>query len=163
MHAEPCTQAPQHQKNKEKKNKENVKKARIKTGKSKEKKGTQKSKENKKSKERKDRAILVHSNPHLWRRRGPRIEKGAITKKIVSQQDLPEPPSSAFQEGNWAAANGGATNRGLRGVWPPFLEIGRDRPFPPVFCLFRPCPEGPKSTLEMQKMEEKGPFSSDIL
>ena len=25
---------------------------------------------------------------------------------------------------NWAAANGGVTNGGLRGVWPPFLEIG---------------------------------------
>ena len=36
---------------------------------------------------------------------------------------------------NWAATNGGVTNGGLRGVWPPFLEIGRNRPF---FCLFRP-------------------------
>ena len=27
-------------------------------------------------------------------------------------------------------------NGGLRGVWPPFLEIGRNRPFSPFFCLF---------------------------
>ena len=37
---------------------------------------------------------------------------------------------------NWCAANGGVTNGGLRGVWPPVLEIGRNRPFPPFFCLF---------------------------
>ena len=36
----------------------------------------------------------------------------------------------------WAAANGGVTNGGLRGVWPPFLEIGRNRPFSPFFCFF---------------------------
>ena len=39
----------------------------------------------------------------------------------------------------WAAANGGVTNGGLRG------EIGRNRPFSPFFCLFRPFPEGPNS------------------
>ena len=32
----------------------------------------------------------------------------------------------------------GVTNRGLRGVWPPFLEIGLLRPFSSFFCLFRP-------------------------
>ena len=37
----------------------------------------------------------------------------------------------------WAAAYGGVTNGGLRGVWLPFLEIGRNRPFSPFFCLFR--------------------------
>ena len=66
----------------------------------------------------------------------------------------------------WAAANGGVTNGGLRGVWPPFLEIGRNRPFPPIFCLFRPFPEGAKSTWEIQKTEEQGLFpqiSSDLL
>ena len=65
-----------------------------------------------------------------------------------------------------AAANGGVRNGGLRGVWPPFLEIGRNRPFSPFFCLFRPSPEGAKSTLEIQKTEEKGLFpqiSSDLL
>ena len=67
---------------------------------------------------------------------------------------------------NWAAANGGVTNGGLRGVWPPFLEIGRNRPFSPFFCLFRPFPEGTKSTWEIQKTEENGLFpqiSSDLL
>ena len=65
---------------------------------------------------------------------------------------LSTPPPS------WAAANGGVTNGGLRGVWPPFLEIGRNRPFSPFFCLFRPCPEGWKSTWKIQKTEEKGLF-----
>ena len=67
---------------------------------------------------------------------------------------------------NWAAANGGVTNGGLRGVWPPFLEIGRNRPKSPFFCLFRPFPEGAKSTWEIQRIsEEKGLFpqiSSDF-
>ena len=66
----------------------------------------------------------------------------------------------------WAAANGGVTNGGLRGVWPPFPEIGRNRPFSPFFCLFRPFPEGLKSTWKIQKTEEKGLFpqiSSDFL
>ena len=58
----------------------------------------------------------------------------------------------------WAAANGGVTNGGLRGVWPPFPEIGRNRPFSPFFCLFRPFPEGLKSTWKIQKTEEKGLF-----
>ena len=67
---------------------------------------------------------------------------------------------------NWAAANGGVTNGGLRGVWPPFPEIGRNRSFSPFFCLFRPFPEGAKGTWEIQKTEEKGLFpqiSSDFL
>ena len=56
----------------------------------------------------------------------------------------------------WAAANGGV----------PFLEIGRNRPFSPFFCLFLPFPEGAKSTWKIQKTEEKGLFSkisSDLL
>ena len=66
----------------------------------------------------------------------------------------------------WDAANGGVTNGGLRGVWPPFLGIGPFRPFSPFFCLFCPFPEGAKSTWEIQKTEEKGLFpqiSSDLL
>ena len=59
---------------------------------------------------------------------------------------------------HWSAANGGVTNGGLRGVWPPVLEIGRNRPFVPFFCLFRPFPEGPNSTWKIQKTEEKGLF-----
>ena len=41
-----------------------------------------------------------------------------------------------------------------------------DRPFSPFFCLFRPFPEGAKSTWQTQKTEEKGLFphiSSDLL
>ena len=67
---------------------------------------------------------------------------------------------------NWGAANGGVTNGGLRGVWPPFPEIGRNRPFSPFFCPFRPFLEGLKSTWKIQKTEEKGLFpqiSSDFL
>ena len=66
----------------------------------------------------------------------------------------------------WAAANGGVTNGGLRGVWPPFLEISRNWPKSPFFCLFRPFPEGAKSTWKIPKTEEKGRFpqiSSDLL
>ena len=48
--------------------------------------------------------------------------------------------------GEAAAANGGVTNWGLRGVCPPSLEIGRNRPFSPFFCHFRPFSEGPRST-----------------
>ena len=60
----------------------------------------------------------------------------------------------------------GVTNGGLRGVCPPpFLEIGRNRPFSPFFFLFCPFPEGPKSTSEIQKTDGKGLFpqiSSDF-
>ena len=62
----------------------------------------------------------------------------------------------------WAAANGGVTNGGLRGVWPPFLEISRK--CSPFFCLFRSFPEGAKK--EQSGNPETGgkrPFSSDIL
>ena len=79
---------------------------------------------------------------------------------------LREAKPGGFQTRVWAAANGGVTNGGLRGVWPPFLEIGRNRPKSPFFCLFRPFPEGAKSTWEIQKTEEKGLFpqiSSDFL
>ena len=75
-------------------------------------------------------------------------------------------PPNCLHSVDWSAANGGVTNGGLRGVSPPFLEIGQNRPFSPFFCLFRPFPEGAKSTWEIQKTEEKGLFpqiSSDLL
>ena len=59
---------------------------------------------------------------------------------------------------SWAAANGGVTNGGLRGVWPPFLEIGRNRPFSPFFCLFRPFPEGAKGTWKIWGYRRKKAF-----
>ena len=62
----------------------------------------------------------------------------------------------------WAAANGRVTNGGLRGLPPPFLGIGRNRPFSPVFCLFRPFPEAPDNTWESPENGGKGPFSSEI-
>ena len=61
---------------------------------------------------------------------------------------------------------GGVTNGGLRGVWSPFPEIGRNRPFSPFFCRFHPFPEGGKSIWEIEKTEERGLFpqiSSDLL
>ena len=85
---------------------------------------------------------------------------------LVSVSHETKHEKSSKNSGNWAAANGGVTNGGLRGVWPPFLGIGRNRPFSPFFCLFRPFPEGTKSAWEIQKTEEKGLFpqiSSDLL
>ena len=60
---------------------------------------------------------------------------------------------------SWAAANGGVTNGGLRGVWPPFLEIGRYRPFSAFFTLFRGVRRAPGKS----RKRRKRPFSSDIL
>ena len=70
----------------------------------------------------------------------------------------PPPTTDPPPRPSWAAANGGVTNGGFRGVWPPFPEIDRNRPFSPFFWLFRPFPEGTKSTWEIQKTEEKGLF-----
>ena len=64
----------------------------------------------------------------------------------------------------WAAANGGVTNGGLRGVWPPLLEIGPNRPFSPAF--FAPFSGGAKRIWEIQETQEQGLFhhlSSDSL
>ena len=70
----------------------------------------------------------------------------------------PNRPSAPSPNHFWAAANGGVTNGGLRGVWPPFLEIGRNRPKSPFFCRFRPFPEGAKSTWEIQGYLRKKAF-----
>ena len=88
------------------------------------------------------------------------------SKNRTGENRTGEPRPSTRGPFRWAAANGGVTNGGLRGVWLPFLEISRNRPFSPFFCLFRPFPEGAKSAWEIQKTEEKGPFpqiSSDLL
>ena len=37
----------------------------------------------------------------------------------------------------WSAASGGVTSGGLRGVWPPVLEIGLFRPFSAFFEIFQ--------------------------
>ena len=58
----------------------------------------------------------------------------------------------------WAAAHGGVTNGGLRGVYPSWTS-GEISPF-------RPFQESPNSTWEFQKAEENGRFpqiSSDFL
>ena len=51
----------------------------------------------------------------------------------------------------WAATNGGVTNGGLRGVWPPFLEIGRNRPFSAFFALFRRVRRAPGKSRKRRK------------
>ena len=63
----------------------------------------------------------------------------------------------------WAAANGGVTNGGLRGVWPPWLDIGRNRPFSPLFLPFSSFSGGCEEHLENPENGGKRPFSSDIL
>ena len=69
-----------------------------------------------------------------------------------------------LREHIWAAVNGDVANGGLRGVWPPFLEIGLFRRlFRPFSDNFRPFPEGLQSTWEIQKTQRKRPFSSDVL
>ena len=98
------------------------------------------------------------------------MKQGSLLKTLTQTQALSSNCfcllSSKTKSATWAAANGGVTNGGLRGVWLPFPEIGRNRPFSPFFCLFRPFPEGAKSTWEIQKTEEKGlspQISSDLL
>ena len=59
---------------------------------------------------------------------------------------------------NWAAANGGVTNEGLRGVWPPFLEIGQNQPFPSFFCLFRPFQRAQRAPGKSRKLRKKAFF-----
>ena len=61
----------------------------------------------------------------------------------------------------WAAANGGVTNGGLRGVWPPVLEIWAEIGlFRSVLLPFSsPFPEGPEEHLENPaKRSEKSLF-----
>ena len=59
--------------------------------------------------------------------------------------------------GNWVAAHGGVTNGGLRGVWPPFLEIGRNRPFCAPFSAFFALFRRVRRALgKSKKTEEKG-------
>ena len=78
----------------------------------------------------------------------------------------PIPKKSDLVNFLWAAANGGVTNGGLRGVWPPFLEIGRIglfRPFSAFFALFRRVQRAPGKS---RKRRKKAPFpqiSSDLL
>ena len=94
---------------------------------------------------------------------GPRIADTNFTDTRIFLT-TPRNPEN-FKD--WAAANGGVTNGGLKGwsgrpSWKS-TEIGLFRPFS---CLFRPFPEGLKSTWKIQKTEEKGPFpqiSSDFL
>ena len=77
--------------------------------------------------------------------------------------DPPQNPEKIKVGENWTAANGGVTNGGLKGVWPPFLEIGQNRPFSPFFCLFRPLSGGCEEHLGNPENGGKRPFSSDIL
>ena len=67
----------------------------------------------------------------FWRLDGSAIgnaNPGDSRESIDSQKSL------SFH--NWAVANGGVTNGGLRGVWPPFPEIGRKSAFFAPFLPF---------------------------
>ena len=117
--------------------------------------------------------VLYSWTSSWWPSRRPAAARSPAGQlAALAAPHAPEPLCSRSAVGleavnfNWCAANGGVTNGGLRGVWPPVLEIGQNRPFSPVFCLFRPFPEGPESTWKIQKTEEKGLFpqiSSDLL
>ena len=78
-----------------------------------------------------------------------------LTTSAQKEQLLTSHLSHLFTCKGWAAANGCVTNGILRGVRPPFLEIGQNRPFSPFFCIFCCFPEGAKSTWKIQKTEEK--------
>ena len=90
----------------------------------------------------------------------------ARARNLQSQLAIASDANSQLQIATflWAAANGGVTNGGLRGVWPPFLEIGRNRPFS---ALFLPFSGGCEEHLGNPRIsEEKGLFpqiSSDFL
>ena len=56
-----------------------------------------------------------------------------------------------IKKNSWAAANGGVTNGGLRGVWLPFLEIGRTRPFSAFCALFRRVRKAPGKSRKRRK------------
>ena len=66
----------------------------------------------------------------------------------------------------WAAATGGVQQWGvLRGVWPPFLEIGFFLTFfhpffSALFALFR---RAPRAHVKSRKRRKEALFSSDIL
>ena len=64
---------------------------------------------------------------------------------------------------SWAAANGGITNRGLGGVWPPVLEIGLFRPFPAFFGRFQKTRTAPGKSRKRQKKGLFPQISSDLL
>ena len=57
-----------------------------------------------------------------------------------------------------AAANGGVTNGGLSCVWPPFLEISRNRPLSPFFCSFHPFPRVLRAPGKSRKRRNKAFF-----
>ena len=52
---------------------------------------------------------------------------------------------------DWTPANGGVTAGGLRGVCPPFLEIGRDQPFSHFFALFQKARTAPGNSRKQRK------------
>ena len=102
-----------------------------------------------------NRGVVRNSRPKHCPWRSPEVN---ILQKQSQKYMLMK-----FEVFDWAAANGGVTNGGLRGVWPPFLEIGRNRPFSPFFCLFSPFSGGCKEHLGNPENGGKRPFSSDHL
>ena len=62
---------------------------------------------------------------------------------FAAEPSEPQQCATKKKEIFWAAANGGVTNGGLRGVWPRFLEVGRNRPFSPFFALLQRVQRAP--------------------
>ena len=58
--------------------------------------------------------------------------------------------SEHFSHRDWTAANGGCNKWGLKGCLAALPGNRRNRPKSPFFCLFRPFPEGAKSTWEIR-------------
>ena len=115
-----------------------------------------------------EQPFLGHQGMPILGLRAPRKAKGAILTLLWSIWSIGGWQQGGFPKGwswqmFWAAANGGVTNGGLRGVWPPFLEIGRNRPFSPFFCLFLPFSRGCEEHLANPENGRKRPFSSDNL
>ena len=78
----------------------------------------------------------------------------APAQQIQEKSSCPSPNPVTWWEFRWAAANGGVTNGGLRGVWPPFpesAEIGPFRPFSAFFALFRRVRRAPGKSRKRRK------------
>ena len=100
-------------------------------------------------------ALVTQANAHLSACNGQVVgqpRSDSVQKMSESTcKDTSFHTCRTFLATTWAAANGGVTNGGLRGVWPPFLEIGRNRPFPALFALFRRVRRAPGKSRKRRK------------
>ena len=100
-----------------------------------------------------------HFFPTKMRRKNPATNQRKTKNRRPKNKNLRQIHSLGCRKwgcNKWGLKGCLATLPGNRPKWP----------FPPFFCLFRPFPEGAKSTWEIQKTEENGLFpqiSSDLL